>query len=67
MPNLGTDGNMLIMGEDETKVIEARHHIHSVICSIRDASTPMQFISIPILSKEIKENFEKFKVSGNYS
>lgn len=59
----GSEGNLMITGEDVTKIVEARHHLHSVIEHIRNTHPPMQFVSIPVLSDEIKDNFEKFKVS----
>lgn len=62
IPLNGMEGNLTIIGEDETNIVEARHQVHSVIEHIRNAHRPMQFISIPTLSDEIRNNFEKFKV-----
>lgn len=62
IPLNGREGGLTIIGEDVTNIVEARHQVHSVIEHIRNSHRPMQFISIPILSNEIRENFERFKV-----
>lgn len=61
-PKFGKDENITITGDDIFKVAEARHRIHSVVDQIRHSHSVIQFISIPVLSDEIKENFIKFKV-----
>lgn len=63
VPADGREGSLVISGEDVGKLVEARHHVHSVIDNIRCSHQPMQFLSIPIRSAEIEENFKKFKVS----
>lgn len=63
IPVDGVEEQLVITGEDATQIVEARHQIHSIIDYIRSSHPPMQFISIPVLSDEIKENFNKFKVS----
>lgn len=60
----GNNGNLVITGGDITKVIQARHRIHSVIDNIRHSYPAMQFVAIPLISEEIKKNFENFKVSN---
>lgn len=63
MPKYGEDGHLTIIGEDELKIVEARHKVHSVVSDIRDSYAAVQFVCVPVLSDEIKENFENFKVS----
>lgn len=62
MPKFSADGNITIEGDDISKVIEARHKLHYVVSQIRKRHGVLQFISIPLLSDQIKENFLKFKV-----
>lgn len=62
VPINGTNGKLTIIGEDTTSIIQARHHLHSIIEYIRYVHPPMQFLSIPLLSDEVKKNFEIFKV-----
>ncbi|KAJ8935076.1 hypothetical protein NQ314_013021 [Rhamnusium bicolor] len=60
-PKHGKDGQLIIKGEDKSSIQKALNDIHSVVGAIRDQSAALQFISIPLLSEEIKSNFEKFK------
>ncbi|RZC38393.1 jmjC domain-containing protein 4, partial [Asbolus verrucosus] len=59
--SIPVSGNLVITGESEEKISEARDEIHSIIGEIRDQYMAMQFVSIPTLSDEIIENFAKFK------
>lgn len=63
LPKHGNDGDMTITGVELQQVTEATVRIHSLANEIRDSYSAMQFISIPVLSDEIKDNFEKFKVA----
>lgn len=58
-----SSGNLIITGENEETITEARDEIHSVLGEIRDQLIALQFISIPTRSDEIMANFIKFKVS----
>ncbi|XP_018562630.1 activating signal cointegrator 1 complex subunit 1-like [Anoplophora glabripennis] len=60
-PRHGQNGKLSINGHDKKNIEDAVNEIHSVIGAIREQLTAAQFISIPILSKEVQTNFEKFK------
>lgn len=62
LPRHGEEGMLTIAGQDRDKIENALKEIHSVIAFIRNQQAALQFISIPLLSKEIQENFLKFKV-----
>lgn len=63
VPKVGQEGKLEILGENEEKLQEALIDILSIIGHIRDSNAALQFASIPILSKDVQDNFEKFKVS----
>ncbi|EFA03384.1 activating signal cointegrator 1 complex subunit 1 [Tribolium castaneum] len=54
-------GNLVIIGENEETITEARDEIHSVLGEIRDHLRALQFISMPTRNDEIITNFNKFK------
>lgn len=64
-PTPKKEGFLEILGESDESIEEAEKHIHCFIADIRNQLSPLQFIAIPLLSDEIKHNFEEFKV-GNY-
>lgn len=66
IPVSAAEGTLTIIGEDAIKIVEARHQVHSIVDHIRNSHRPMQFISIPTVSEEIKTNFERFKVSRGH-
>lgn len=59
--SIPTSGNLVITGESEEKIVEARDEIHAMLGDLRDQTVALQFVSIPTLSTEIVENFTKFK------
>jgi hypothetical protein len=62
--SIPTSGNLVITGESEEKIVEARDEIHAMLGDLRDQTVALQFVSIPTLSTEIVENFTKFKVDS---
>ncbi|XP_045471368.1 activating signal cointegrator 1 complex subunit 1-like isoform X2 [Harmonia axyridis] len=60
-PSSGNDGFLEIFGDSEESIEEAKEQIFSFLADIRNQTPPLQFISIPLLSDEIKLSFEKFK------
>lgn len=61
VPNANKSGKLSISGDNERNLAIALHEIHSIIGDIRNRSMVLQFIAIPLLSDEIKSNFEHFK------
>ncbi|KAG5889801.1 hypothetical protein JTB14_031349 [Gonioctena quinquepunctata] len=61
VPRHGEEGDVVVKGENESNINEALTAIHSAVGQIRDRNVALQFISIPLLSDEIKSNFEIFK------
>ncbi|KAK5646317.1 hypothetical protein RI129_004781 [Pyrocoelia pectoralis] len=55
------DGNIIISGDNENDVVNARHFMHSIIGEIRSKLPAAQFISIPVNSEEVQRNFQRFK------
>lgn len=62
LPQSFIGGNITVKGDTVTEIIDARNELHSLAGEIRNSSTVLQFVSIPVISNEIKENFQKFKV-----
>ncbi|KAK9888931.1 hypothetical protein WA026_001150 [Henosepilachna vigintioctopunctata] len=60
-PKHGTEGILEILGISDESVQEAKAQIVSIIADIREQLSPLQFVSIPLYSSEIKHNFEEFK------
>ncbi|XP_044268006.1 activating signal cointegrator 1 complex subunit 1-like [Tribolium madens] len=56
-----TSGNLIITGESEETITDARDEIHSILGEIRDHLKALQFVSIRTQSDEIIANFNKFK------
>ncbi|XP_063922833.1 activating signal cointegrator 1 complex subunit 1-like [Zophobas morio] len=54
-------GNLVITGDSEATITEARNEIQSIVGAIRDHVSALQFVSIPTRSDEIVANFTKFK------
>lgn len=67
IPEDSQEGKMKIVGDNEDNLQSALNEIHSAIGFIRDKNVALQFATIPLLSKEIQSNFEKFKVSIFYN
>ncbi|XP_044751565.1 activating signal cointegrator 1 complex subunit 1-like [Coccinella septempunctata] len=68
-PTNGKDGFLEILGETMESIDEAKEQMYSFIADIRNQLSALQFISIPLSSPEIKQNFEKFKeeiLANNY-
>lgn len=63
IPEIGQEGKLKIVGDNEENLQVALNEIHAAIGFIRDKNVALQFSTIPLLSKEIQSNFEKFKVS----
>lgn len=62
------EGNIIISGENENDVVDARYFMHSIIGEIRSKLPAAQFISIPVNSEEVQGNFQRFKdeiISGD--
>lgn len=62
MPNKGESDRIKILGATENVVIECKNQINIILTSARNILPFTHFISIPVCSNEIKENFLKFKV-----
>ncbi|KAF2884275.1 hypothetical protein ILUMI_21896 [Ignelater luminosus] len=61
MPKNGNDGYIIVTGDNEIDVVNARETIQSVASEIREKQIAAQFISIPVHSEEVQRNFEQFK------
>ncbi|XP_065164562.1 activating signal cointegrator 1 complex subunit 1-like [Atheta coriaria] len=61
LPKEGNDGDVIITGDNINEVADAREEFHLLLQSIRSKIPPRQFISIPTLSDEVKNNFKQFK------
>lgn len=62
IPKVGTNGAIQVQGNTIEAIVEARNELQTIVSDIRDKSMALQFIAIPTLSEEIKENFILFKV-----
>ncbi|GAB6028446.1 activating signal cointegrator 1 complex subunit [Chamberlinius hualienensis] len=60
-PGRDAEGLTKIVGQTKSKVLSARFRIEILAKKAREKQRPTHFISIPLTSAEIKENFEKFK------
>lgn len=66
IPKVDNDGKLQIVGENVENLQEALSEVLSIIGHIRDNNVALQFATIPLLSKEVQDNFERFKVSLKY-
>ena len=55
-------GDVEIRGSSKRDIILAKRCIDAIIATSRQKLTYTHFISVPMISEEIKKNFEKFKV-----
>lgn len=62
IPKHGANGKITIQGDRKEGIFSALEKIHLTVGQIRQQSSALQFIGIPLLSDEIKSNFEKLKV-----
>lgn len=63
MPKPGERDEIIITGQTERGVVAARMRINMLLLKIRENHEITHFVSIPIVSREIRGNFEIFKVS----
>jgi len=61
LPRGRASGDIVITGEDRSGVIAARVKINTIIEMHRGEQSPGHFISISLVSAQVKENFEEFK------
>lgn len=61
-PKCDQEGKLKIVGHTEEDLKKALIELYSIIGFIREKNIALQFAAIPLLSKEIQSNFEKFKV-----
>lgn len=57
-----TDEEIIITGRSERAVVSARNRINMILLQLRERERPTHFISIPVISNEIKSKFTEFKV-----
>ncbi|KRT79460.1 hypothetical protein AMK59_8426, partial [Oryctes borbonicus] len=58
---MGETGDITITGTSERDICSARTRINLIVLQMRDNHTVTHFISIPILSQEVKTNYLTFK------
>lgn len=63
IPKQNEEGDILVTGASERDVITARNRIQMIVLKMRDSHTITHFVSIPVVSEQIKKNLEIFKVS----
>lgn len=62
IPKQGETGNILITATTERDVISARNRVNMIVLQMRDKQQMTHFVSIPLISEQIRHNFEQFKV-----
>lgn len=62
IPRQAQHGDVLITGSTKRSIILARRNIDVIVASSRQRLEYTHFISIPMISDEIKKNFITFKV-----
>lgn len=62
MPKPGCDEKVIITGPTERSVYSAKMRINLVLLEMREKHPLTHFVSIPVVSNEVKGNFELFKV-----
>lgn len=63
IPKVGETGDIIITGSSERDIISARNRIHLIVLKMRDSHPITHFVSVPVISNQIKKNFEIFKVN----
>lgn len=62
MPKPGERDEIIITGQTERGVIAARMRVNMLLLKIRENHEITHFVSMPVVSREIRGNFEIFKV-----
>lgn len=62
MPKTNEREEIIITGPTERGVVAARMRIKILLLKIRDNHEITHFVSIPVVAREIRGNFEIFKV-----
>ncbi|KAF2884274.1 hypothetical protein ILUMI_21895 [Ignelater luminosus] len=63
MPKNGNDGYIIVTGNNEIDIVNAREGIQSVVSEIRERQKVTHFTSIPVHSEEVQRSFQQFKVT----
>lgn len=61
IPKQGETGDIIITGVSERDVTSARNRINMIVLQFRDKHQVTHFVSIPVVSEQMKHNFELFK------
>lgn len=62
VPRINEIGDVKIEGGTERDVVSCKNQIQMVLFNRREKMPVTHFLSIPIISDEVKNNFNKFKV-----
>lgn len=67
IPRQITEKNIVITGPTASNVVSARRRIELISIDLREKHAITHFISYPLISDEIKQNFKEFKVNNYIS